>query len=234
MDSIAHLGLATAAFVGSHLLLSHPLRAPLVGRVGEQGFLGLYSLVAAITLGWTIYAGTQAQALPPLWAAPIGAWHGANLAMLLVAILLVGANIGNPAAVDPTGNPKFPEAPRGVFALTRHPLMWAIMLWAMIHAALSPTPAMLVVTGGMGLLALAGALGQDAKKARTIGANWRVWQAKTSFIPFGAQLSGRLGWGALLPTGPAPLVGGILLWVVATGLHAMLGGPDVGPWMWLG
>jgi uncharacterized membrane protein len=234
MDGLTSLILAMASFVGSHLLLSHPLRGPIVGKIGEQAFLGVYSLVAAVTLGWIIYAGAHAPALPPLWVAPVGAWHGANLAMMLVAILLVGANIGNPASVDPTGNPKFPESPRGVFALTRHPLMWSIMLWALVHAALWPTPAMLVVIGGMGLLALVGALGQDAKKARIIGQPWRDWQGKTSFVPFGAQLSGRLGWGALMPTGPAPVLGGLALWAVATGLHGLLGGPAVGPWMWLG
>ena len=42
---------AAIAFVGTHFLLSHPLRAPLVARVGEKGFLGLYSLVAFATLG---------------------------------------------------------------------------------------------------------------------------------------------------------------------------------------
>jgi uncharacterized membrane protein len=234
MDGTLLLALATGSFVGSHLLLSHPLRAPLVGRIGEQGFLGLYSLVAAITLGWTIYAASHAPAQPPLWAAPVGAWHGANLAMLLVAILLAGSLVGNPASFDPTGNPKFPQTPRGVLALTRHPMMSAILLWALIHAALWPTPAMLIVTGGMGGLALIGALGQDAKKARTIGQPWRDWQRRTGFIPFGAQLSGRLGWGALMPTSPIPVVAGIGLWLAATWAHGLLGGPTVGLGMWMG
>ena len=44
--------IAAIAFVGSHFLLSHPLRAPIVARVGEKGFLGIYSLVAFATLGW--------------------------------------------------------------------------------------------------------------------------------------------------------------------------------------
>lgn len=36
--------IAATAFVGTHFLMSHPLRAPLVSRLGEKGFLGLYSL----------------------------------------------------------------------------------------------------------------------------------------------------------------------------------------------
>jgi hypothetical protein len=35
---------AAAAFVGTHFLLSHPLRGGIVGRIGERGFLLAYSL----------------------------------------------------------------------------------------------------------------------------------------------------------------------------------------------
>ena len=43
---------ASIALVGTHFLLSHPLRAPIVGAIGTGAFLGLYSLVALATLGW--------------------------------------------------------------------------------------------------------------------------------------------------------------------------------------
>jgi uncharacterized membrane protein len=46
---VTQLALATLAFVGSHLLLSHPLRPVLAARLGKRGFLGLYSLVALAT-----------------------------------------------------------------------------------------------------------------------------------------------------------------------------------------
>ena len=45
-----NLVVALAAFVLTHFALSHPLRAPLVARLGEKGFLGLYSLLAFATL----------------------------------------------------------------------------------------------------------------------------------------------------------------------------------------
>lgn len=233
MSGTAGLALAMASFVATHLLLSHPLRAPLAGVLGERGFLGLYSLVAAVMLGWTVHAAGQAPALPPLWIAPTGAWHVASLVMLLAAILLVGSLAGNPAMVEPSGSPRFPDRARGVFAITRHPMMWAFMLWALVHAALMPTPANLIVTGGIGLLALIGALGQDARKARTIGAPWRAWQMQTSFVPFAALMSGQVPWRAAM-LAPVPLFGGLALWLVATWVHPTLGGPAVGPWMWIG
>ncbi len=42
MSDLVLLTLATTAFVGTHLLLSHPLRAPVVSRFGAGGFLGIY------------------------------------------------------------------------------------------------------------------------------------------------------------------------------------------------
>ena len=37
---------ASAAFVGSHFVLSHPLRSRVVAAVGPAGFQGVYSLFA--------------------------------------------------------------------------------------------------------------------------------------------------------------------------------------------
>ena len=45
---------ASIAFVGSHVALSHPLRAPLAARLGEKGFLGLYSLVSLAAFAWLL------------------------------------------------------------------------------------------------------------------------------------------------------------------------------------
>ena len=51
MTPQAGLFLSAIAFVGLHFLLSHPLRGPLVGRLGEKGFQGLYSVLAILTFG---------------------------------------------------------------------------------------------------------------------------------------------------------------------------------------
>ena len=40
MTPMACLTLAAAAFVGTHFLMSHPLRPALAGRLGERGFQG--------------------------------------------------------------------------------------------------------------------------------------------------------------------------------------------------
>jgi uncharacterized membrane protein len=227
MDGTEMVALATASFVGTHLLLSHPLRAPMVQAMGEKAFLGVYSLVSAITLGWTIWAAWAAPALPPLWLPPLWVWHVGGALMLLASILLIGSLSGNPAMVDPGGQPRFPDAPRGVLAITRHPMMWSFMLWAIVHALVWPAPDNLILAAGMGGLALVGSLAQDRKKMHSIGAPWRAWQDRTSYMPFGAQLSGRLRWRAAVP-GPVALIGGLLIWTVATWLHPIAAGPWLG------
>ena len=59
---------ASVAFVGSHFALSHPLRAPLVGALGENGFRILYSLVALATFIWAATAFRSVGAGgTPLW-----------------------------------------------------------------------------------------------------------------------------------------------------------------------
>ena len=47
MEGLGSITAAAIAFVGTHLLLSHPLRQPIVGAVGNAAFLGIYSAVAA-------------------------------------------------------------------------------------------------------------------------------------------------------------------------------------------
>jgi len=218
------LALATAAFVGTHLLLSHPLRAPLVARLGERGFAGLYSLIAIATLGWMIWAWPEPGATPPLWVAPLWWWTVASALMLVASILLAGSLIGNPAFPQPGAKPREIAPPKGVFAITRHPMNWSFMLWALVHLSLSGSARNLIVAGGILVLALAGSIGQDRKKARLLGQPWRDWQARTSFVPFGAALAGRVRWRDTVP-GVIALIGGLVLWALVTSYHAPLVSP---------
>jgi uncharacterized membrane protein len=77
--------------VGTHFLLSHPLRRPLVARLGEAGFAALYSLVAFATLGATVWAYLRAPVTTPWWDAGDGLWAVATAAMLVASVLLMGS-----------------------------------------------------------------------------------------------------------------------------------------------
>lgn len=224
MNATTSLALATLAFVGTHLALSHPLRAPAAARLGERGFLGFYSLIALATLAWMIFAWRQAPEPSPLWVAPLGWWPFASAIMLVASILLIGSLVGNPALPHPRAELKPITPPKDVFAITRHPMNWSFILWALVHISLSGSARNLIVASGILILAVAGSLGQDRKKARQLGQAWREWQERTSFVPFAALLQGRVRWSAAMPSGFA-LFGGLIFWAVVTSWHAPVVSP---------
>jgi len=100
----------------------------------------------------------------------------------------------------------------------------SFMLWALVHISISGSARNLIVAAGIFLLALFGSIGQDRKKTRLIGEPWRQWQARTSFLPFLALLTGRVGWRAAAP-GWIAVAGGLVLWALATSWHAPLVSP---------
>lgn len=221
------LALALSAFIASHELLSHPLRAPLVARLGERGFAAMYSLLAIATLWWTV-AAWQRAAPWPLWTAPEWLWPVGSLLMLVASILFVGSvTAPNPAMMGMGGTAS--AAPRGVQRITRHPMMWSFAIWAAVHCILSGDAATVLLCAGIGFLALFGASRQDVKKRGQLGPAWAVHEAATSYLPLGAQLSGRAGWATIHP-GWVAIGGGVLLWLLASWAHPRLGAPAVGLW----
>ncbi|RKR45676.1 NnrU family protein [Paraburkholderia sp. BL17N1] len=230
MGSISAVAAAAIAFLGSHFLLSHPLRRPLVGAIGETPFLGVYSLVAFVTLGWLIVAYVKAPLSAPLWPVGDGLWAIATVVMLIASILLMGSLIRNPAL--PTGGRPgpFPDVARGVFAVTRHPMMWSIALWGLCHIAVFPVAKNVILAAAMVVLALVGAALQDRKKERLQPELWRAWESQTSYLPFAAVAAGRARLGGF---GMHALLGGLVVWLTATWAHIPLTGWAAGIWRWL-
>lgn len=224
MTPTVNLALATFAFVGTHVLMSHPLRADLVARLGDRAFTGVYSLVALATFAWMVVAYRAGSDAGACWVAPLWWWPFASGLMLLASILLAGGLVGNPAFPRPGARPRPIPGPRGIYAITRHPMNTSFMLWALVHASLSGSPRNLIVAAGIMVLALFGSIGQDRKKRRLLGDVWLDWEARTSFVPFGALLSGRARWRDAMP-GAVALIGGTIFWALATSYHAPLVSP---------
>jgi len=224
MSGLGMLALASATFVGTHFLMSHPLRKSLINRLGEKGFTGLYSLVSLATFAWMVvaYGPATSEAPQPLWdAGPTGSIVAAVL-MWLGSVLFMGSLRRNPALPRPGKRIERIDEPRGVYAITRHPMMWGFASWGIVHAIVNPTRAGLILDATIVFLALVGAALQDAKKARLLGPVWLDWRSKTSFVPFARHFG--------VPGGFA-LVAGTLLWLIATWAHGALGGRPA--WIWV-
>jgi uncharacterized membrane protein len=232
MNPLTSLAISASLFVGLHFLLSHPLRAAFVPRLGTAGFQLLYSVVAIATFLLMVRDFGKVPDAAPWWVAGDALWALATLLMLAGSILFMGSLIGNPALPAPNAKDAAARPARGVFAITRHPMMWGFALWALVHAAVDAQPKTLILCAAMGFLALAGSAGQDRKKAVVMGDAWRGWAARTAFVPFSGQLSGRIPW-ADARLRPHDLAGGFAIWMAASWAHGWLGYMPAGIWRWL-
>ena len=206
------------AFLATHFLMSHPFRAPLIRLLGGKGFQIAYSLVAILLFGLMIWSYDAIGRERLAWQPTDWAWNAGAVLLWLGSILFVGSFVGNPAL---PGAPGPRGGPRGVFTITRHPMMWGFALWAISHVIVIATPKAVMFYGAVTILALVGSALQDRKKAGLMGDRWHEWTAQTAFLPFGRGLA-HPGWFAF--------VGGTILYLGATWLHPI----PVGVWRWLG
>jgi uncharacterized membrane protein len=226
---ILELLIAAIVFVGSHFgIASTWVREDLVRRLGERAYIGLFSVVSLILLAWLIIAYARVEDPIVLWWTP-PVLIIVPLVVMPVALLLFigGYTQRNPTAVMqkhtlPTERP----AP-GVLAITRHPLMWGIGLWAIVHLIVSDDLASIIFFAALSILALYGTRLLDAKKQRSWPAeDWQRFASVTSNVPFAAILTSRnelriaeIGWWRILLAG--------LLYILLIPLHGIVLGVPV-------
>ena len=208
---------ATALFLLTHFVPSTPLRAALVKAIGEWPYRGLYSIVALAALAWMIvaYADAPRESL----------WTGLRLLPVVVmpfAFVLIACGYWrNPTMVGADKLLKSDDPARGIIRITRHPLMWGVMLWAGAHVLARGDLKSAIFFGGFLLLAVLGTLAIDYRKKSN--PDWARFAAVTSNIPFAAIAQGRnriawheIGW-------LRPLIG-LAAFAIFFAVHAWLFG----------
>ena len=211
------LVVATAAFVLTHLVSGTALRPKLVGALGEWPYRGAYSALALITLGAMIWAyiGVPRE---PLWPA-------LRLAPIIVTpiafVYIACGYFRNPTMVGADKLLKSDDPARGIIRITRHPIMWGVMLWAAAHVLGAGNLRGLVFFGGLFLVALIGTLSMDRRKRAN--PDFARFAAVTSHVPFVAIAQGRnrlvwseIGW-------KRPLIG-LVAFALLLGAHRWLFG----------
>lgn len=192
MGGLGELILASVLFVGGHFVASSGrVREPLVTRLGERAFSGVYSLVAIVLLVWMAWAYGRAPVLPLWTPAQWMYWLPAIFMMPATLLAVAAVSQDNPTAVMQHLKSGDRPAP-GILAVTRHPLMWGIALWALAHIPPNGTAADLIFFASFAVLALGGTLALDAKKQRQWGAAaWDRFARNTSNLPLAAIVAGR-------------------------------------------
>ncbi len=184
---------ATALFLLMHFVPSTPLRGALVKAMGEWPYRGLYSTVALAALAWMIVAYGAAPR-EPLWA---GLRWLPIVVMPLAFVLIACGYWRNPTMVGADDLLKSDDPARGIIRITRHPLMWGIMLWAGAHVLARGDLKSVIFFGGFLLLAGLGTLAIDRRKKTD--PDFARFAAVTSNLPFLAIARGRnrLAWGEI-------------------------------------
>jgi uncharacterized membrane protein len=212
--------LACIVFLATHFVTSTPLRPLIVGAIGEKVWLGLYTLVSFATIGWMVWAYNRAP-VEPLWAG----WRLAPAILMPFAFMLLAGGLvtRNPTAVGQAKALKAEEPARGMLRVTRHPMMWGFMLWALAHILAQGELKSTLFFGTFLVLAGLGGALIDARKARTLGDDWPRFASATSFLPFAAIAQGRNRFDAREIGLRGPAVG-LALYALFFWLHGTLFG----------
>ncbi len=218
------LTLAALFFVGIHFgIAGTRCRDRLIDRLGERAFRGAFSILSLIGLFWLIAAYRQAPYVET-WGQSAGFKPVAAAVMLVAFVLVVaGLTTRNPTAVGGANALTDPDAARGMLRITRHPFLWGLSLWALVHLIVNGDAAALVLFGSLLMLCLVGTRSIDAKRRREFGQNWERFAAQTSNVPFLAIVEGRnqlrlreIGW--------RRLAGALALYLAMLHFHAKLFG----------
>jgi len=207
---MSELALACLAFLVLHVVPSTPLRPALIRTIGEKPYLGLFSLASLGGIVWMVIA-YKAAPVVVLWP---GLRHLPSAIMPFALILVVaGSMTPNPTAVGAAKLLERETPARGILRITRHPIMWGIMLWAGAHLLTRGELRSTLFFGSFLLLAAAGTALMDLRKAQ-LGETWARYARLTSNVPFVAIAQGRnhLAWREL----------GVLKIVIALVLFALI------------
>jgi len=221
------LVIAGIAFCGSHVLLSSTrLRGSLRAQLGERGFLAVYSLTSLAVFAWFVAAYSAAPTIV-LW--PRQRWTAlipVTVMPLATILLVAGYSTRNPTAVGMERLARADDPAPGILSVTRHPVMWAIGLWAVAHLIANGDLSSMLFFGSLAGLALGGTVLIDRKKQLALGSNWPRLAQITSNLPFAALLAGRtkLHWRDI---GILRIAAGLLLYAVLYLAHPIITGLPV-------
>jgi uncharacterized membrane protein len=221
MSATVTILLLWVLFAASHIgLSSTALRPRLVGRIGEQPFLGLYSVVALaifVPLVWFYFAHKHVG--PWLWAAP------RSPAVLWLLYVGMGVGFVLMASSFTQPNPSLVGAgrgeARGVFLLARHPLFTGMAIWAALHLVVNASTADVAFFGGALVFLFVGTAHQDRRKLATGVPGYREFYEATPYLPF----TGRHTLTGLRELSPIGVGVGIALTVLLRVFHDPLFGP---------
>ncbi len=225
---------AAVFFLGIHLLVAGTrLRDAIVHVIGEQAYLGVFSLASVGGIVWLVMSYNQAVEAGSdlLWDLGPGVRHVGTVVIAVAALFVVtGLLTPSPTAVGMEATAT--REATGILRITRHPFLWGVALWAAFHLLANGDAASVLFFGTFLVLAVAGTYSIDAKRVRKMADGWIGFAGRTSNFPFVAILAGRnsLKLGELLTYRQAVAV---VVFLILLFSHAWLFGASPFPGGWV-
>ncbi len=213
--------LALTAFFASHVVPARPaVRRSLQTHLGGVAYGVLYSAVSLAVLAWLIVAARNAPHIQ-LWDFELWQLWVPNLVMPFVCILIAfGLAAPNPFSIAGRKSASFDPKRPGIAGITRHPLLWAITLWALAHMVPNGDLAHVVLFGLFAVFGVIGMAALDGRRRKQWGETlWTERAAGTSAIPFAALIAGRVRFQDL-HLDPLRALAALALYVTLLGAHA--------------
>src|SRR5262249_21594979 len=129
--------------------------------------------VARAGLVWMGYAYRYAPTIP-LWGLLLG-FRPVAYVLVLIALIFVVVGIATPSPTRVGMESKLAQGPdiaRGMVRITRHPFLWGVALWALVHLIVNGDLASLILFGSLLVLALGGTAAIGANRRRSFGEHW--------------------------------------------------------------
>ncbi|WIJ26970.1 NnrU family protein [Devosia sp. RR2S18] len=214
---------ALAVFLLLHSVPSVPaIRQRLIAALGRRAYLVLYSVVSVASLAWVFHAALRIDYIE-LWSP--AAWHAwVPLVFTPIAffLLLSGLLSPNPISVSMRKG----SQPGAIVSVTRHPVLWGFVLWAVSHVVANGDLRALLLFGTLALFGVFGIVMTERRSSKRQEPSLQFLKQETSIVPFLALAQRR----ARLRVDPAMLVAFILTvlltaWLLIGG-HAVLFGAD--------
>lgn len=205
-------------FAGTHIGISSTgLRMQWIGRFGQQAYLGIYSLISFATIGVLIWAYARSFHGPAIW--PTQSWLPEVVMPVALFFIVGGFTVPNPTSVGAEARIGG-DAARGMLRITRHPVMWGFLLWALTHLIANGDLPSLIFFAAFAIVAGVGMISIDHRKS--VSPEWLAFANVTSLIPFAAIATGR---NRLIPSELLlPAVIAIVLYVAMLWGHPWLSG----------
>ncbi|NOD98353.1 NnrU family protein [Ruegeria sp. HKCCD6228] len=164
---------ALVTFLLSHAIPVRPtIRGWLIYTLGRRGYFTAYSVLSLAVLAWLIIAAANApyvEVIPPY---AVLRWAPVLIMPVVCWLAVAGLIIQNPFSFGGLGNRPFdPEQP-GILRTTRHPILAALMLWAVAHLLANGSLSHVILFGLFAGFAVMGMALVDRRKSREMGFEW--------------------------------------------------------------